>query len=1223
VTTTAQALRRPSDAAGSDASPARAAPARGGGPTRPGGPPVRLVQRLSVSTPTDPFEVEAGTAAQRIVAGQPVGAVSAAAGPARVAVGEDEEKVQRIAVGEDQEVIQRVPAGEDDEKVQRVAVGGGSVGAPAATALRNPVGGTSVPLAVRSVVEPRLGADLGGVRVHDDAAAHRTAAHLQARALTFGNHIFLGRGESPHDLPLMAHEVTHVVQQGAAFGLGGGPGPAVQAAGGEQVQRLPAFVTDTLAEYARYIPGYTLLTVIVGYDPLAGAAVERNAVNLVGGIMGLTPLGTVVFDKLNELGVLQDAFAFIEQQLATYGLSLGRIESLISEAWEEMDFVRLDPFDYNLGVLTRKLGGLVDDVAGFAAAVLGAVLDLIREAALDVVEPLLAENRAWSLIKKILRYDPLRDVPDEASTVEILEDFLILIGRETELAQMRERGALQETADWLDTQLGVFLGLLLQYRALFTAAWEAIQPENLTNLLPNLQALAGQAFSLLQQVWDFAGTVAAKVLELVKKALLGWLSDFALQVPGFHLLTVILGRNPFTGEDVPRTPTTIIRGFITLLPGGNATYDQLAESGVVGQAAASIEAAMAELGISWAMATELFLGIWNSLSIADLVDPVGAFVRIRDRFGETIARLFAFVMVVVREIFMLVLALMNFPTDVVVRIVTNAMAAWSAISQNPVGFILNLLGAVKEGFTRFFAGIFGHLLGGLLDWLFRGVRQAGIEPPSELSLEAGLEFVMQVLGITEENLWAKLAERIGQDRVDQIRGAIDKLTGIWTFVKDVQERGIVAIWEYIQGQITSLWDVVISTARNWIMEKIVIKVTMWLLSFLDPTFIMSVVNGFVFVFNAIASAVEYVREMLDIVDLFVGTVASIARGDIAPGAAMLEQGLVASIPVAIGFLAYQVGLGRIGDKIAEIVGGVHELVDKGLDWLMDQAERALNAVLGMLGMGEAEAADKATAPSPVDPKDHEAVATTVVATMQQAPKVTDYASVRVAKETQARDLETRYAALLEPGIKLSIAFAPPKQDAEDQDLDFEVTIAPNTTTKKSSVGIPEGPGLDLKVDEAVYIRLKPGAPEEPGRFVREQVLEGRAFYVFGVARFAQSGLLQFIPRGDTDSYRRRPERGHHTMDLAIVVGATEVVSETFVSGNMSQEEYELGWPLSMLATHTEARALDAHRSYIHPGAHWEMTGHYLSCNSCKGKLNAAARQGASLHYEPGNFTASA
>jgi Domain of unknown function (DUF4157) len=914
----------------------------GSAPTAGRSPVLRLaVQRLpEVSETHDPLEAEAAQAAQRIVAGQPAGPISSlVGGPQRVAVGEEE--TQRVAVGEEEvgeEPVQRL--------VQRLAQGRPAMTPGLASTLRFPSGGSPLPPSVRAAIEPGLGVDLGGVRVHDGAQAHDATALLQARAATYGSHLFLGRGESAHDLPLMAHEATHVVQQGA---IGPAPGPGAGAAGGGQVQRQAALIPDVLADYARYVPGYTLLTVIVGVDPITGEAVERNAVNLVGGLMGLSPLGTVVFDKLVELGLIDQAFAFVDRQLATFDLSIARLEAVVSEAWNEMELIR--GFDHNLGILVGKFTALVEDVAGFAGSLLSALVDMVREAAIGLAEPLLDENPAWSLIKKVLHYDPLRGVPVEATTVEILEDFLRLIGRETEIEQMRAHGTLQETADWIDSQLEAFGSLVSDLGALFAAAWNAIQPENLPNLQANLQTLALQAFALLQRALDFAATVAAKVLELVKTALLGWLSEFALEVPGFHLLTVILGRNPFTGEEVPRSAENLIRGFITLLPGGNATYDQLAQSGVIGQAAARIEGAMSELGISWEMVTGLFRGIWDGLSIDDLVDPIGAFVRIRDQFGEPILRLFAFVRVVLSEIFQLILALMNFPTEMIIRIITNAMQAYEDISQDPVGFFLNMMAAVKEGFTRFFGGIWDHLLSGLMGWLFRGLRGAGIEPPTELTLQSALDLLMQILGITVDRLWEKLAERIGQDRVDQIRDVIDKLTGIWTFVRDVQEQGPSAIWKYIQGQLSNLWNTIIQYVATWLMERIITQGIVKLLSFLDPTFIMSVVNGFIAIFQAIQSTIEYIRDLLEIVDHFVGTIASVARGDIDPGAAMLEEGLIDAVPVAIGFLAAQVGLGNVSDKIAEIVGGVREVVDSALDWLMDQAEAALQSILKTLGFG--------------------------------------------------------------------------------------------------------------------------------------------------------------------------------------------------------------------------------------------------------------------------------
>ncbi|MER5357680.1 DUF4157 domain-containing protein [Streptomyces sp. NPDC002785] len=64
---------------------------------------------------------------------------------------------------------------------------------------------------VRTVMEDRLGADFGAVRVHDDAVADRSARGIGALAYTSGEHVVLGHGgRDPHTL---AHELTHVIQQ--------------------------------------------------------------------------------------------------------------------------------------------------------------------------------------------------------------------------------------------------------------------------------------------------------------------------------------------------------------------------------------------------------------------------------------------------------------------------------------------------------------------------------------------------------------------------------------------------------------------------------------------------------------------------------------------------------------------------------------------------------------------------------------------------------------------------------------------------------------------------------------------------------------------------------------------------------------------------------------------------------------------------------------------------
>lgn len=89
-------------------------------------------------------------------------------------------------------------------------------------AARRPLqsGGRALPGPLRTLFEDALGADLSAVRVHADAEGAASARAERAHAYTHGGHVVFGQGRYRPDTNagrhLLAHELTHTVQQGAA-----------------------------------------------------------------------------------------------------------------------------------------------------------------------------------------------------------------------------------------------------------------------------------------------------------------------------------------------------------------------------------------------------------------------------------------------------------------------------------------------------------------------------------------------------------------------------------------------------------------------------------------------------------------------------------------------------------------------------------------------------------------------------------------------------------------------------------------------------------------------------------------------------------------------------------------------------------------------------------------------------------------------------------------------
>lgn len=121
----------------------------------------------------------------------------------------------------------------------------GLKGGPAPASVQSQIesakgGGQAVDKSVSQHVGAALGADVSGARVHTDARADSINRSLGARAATVGNDIFFSEGAyNPNTgagQQLLAHELTHVVQQGGAVRRK--PGQLPVSSGRPQVQRF-------------------------------------------------------------------------------------------------------------------------------------------------------------------------------------------------------------------------------------------------------------------------------------------------------------------------------------------------------------------------------------------------------------------------------------------------------------------------------------------------------------------------------------------------------------------------------------------------------------------------------------------------------------------------------------------------------------------------------------------------------------------------------------------------------------------------------------------------------------------------------------------------------------------------------------------------------------------------------------------------------------------------
>ena len=176
--------------------------------------------KVAVGPAHDAFEVQADAVADSVVAGRsppPVTPLPVSHSQAQRQPEEEEEEEELLQTKPIQRQSEEEEKEEEEEAVQTKGApgeaGASGMSAAAQHAIDTRGGGKALHPGVRNRLETSMGADFGGVRVHDDSSAHQSNVALKSRAFTHGQDIWLGQGESQTDLHLMAHETTHVIQQ--------------------------------------------------------------------------------------------------------------------------------------------------------------------------------------------------------------------------------------------------------------------------------------------------------------------------------------------------------------------------------------------------------------------------------------------------------------------------------------------------------------------------------------------------------------------------------------------------------------------------------------------------------------------------------------------------------------------------------------------------------------------------------------------------------------------------------------------------------------------------------------------------------------------------------------------------------------------------------------------------------------------------------------------------
>ena len=273
------------------------------------------------------------------------------------------------------------------------------------------------------------------------------------------------------------------------------------------------------------------------------------------------------------------------------------------------------------------------------------------------------------------------------------------------------------------------------------------------------------------------------------------------------------------------------------------------------------------------------------------------------------------------------------------NVLARAASAIPTILKDPIGFVGNLVSALKQGFENFVANIQKHLTQGLMSWLTGTLASAGVQVPDTFDVQGIFGLVMQLLGMTYDTIRASAVKRLGAEKVSYLEKNFELFRILAT-------QGLAGLWQVLKDKIGDVKAMVLDPIQNFIIEQVIKGGIQWILSMLNPA------SAFIKACQAIVQIVQFfmdnAQRIADLINSIVDAVLAIANGAIKQAVQGVENALATAIPLVIDFLAKLLGLGNIGQKVQAIIQKLRQPVENAVNWVINQGMKAYKKVSNKL-----------------------------------------------------------------------------------------------------------------------------------------------------------------------------------------------------------------------------------------------------------------------------------
>jgi len=559
---------------------------------------IQTASSLKVSSPTDPAEHEAEQTAKRIMRiplPQSESAVTAKCSPHATRFANTITQSEPLRIARKQEGTPAIPS----SLLSEISASQSS--------------GKPLPSSIRQFMEPRFNADFSGVRIHTSEQTARLSHQISAQAFTVGNQVYFGRDrfqpESREGRKLIAHELTHTIQQGAALQHTASvtrqsPVQAQRAWFPNPLDLLPNPLSF-IADKARLIPGFRMFTIVLGVNPINMSGVDRSPANVLRAVVEFMPGGILISQALDNNGIFDKVSNWVTQQIASLGMVGSSIKQCVSQFIASLSMSDLgNPgalWERAKRIFTEPIGRIINFVRGLVSG----ILSFIKNTILLPLARLASGTRGWDLLCAVLGRNPITGAAVPRSAEILIGGFMKLIGQDEVWENMQRANAVPRAFAWFNGALSNLTGFVRQIPALFISTLQSLTIADLV-LLPRAFAKVITVFGgFALQFATWAGNAVWNLLEIIFDTLKPGIMGY-IRRTGAALKSILKNPLPFVRNLVNAAKSGFLnfaRNFVRHLKAGLIDWLTGSLTGVYIPRALNLpelgKFALSVLGITW------------------------------------------------------------------------------------------------------------------------------------------------------------------------------------------------------------------------------------------------------------------------------------------------------------------------------------------------------------------------------------------------------------------------------------------------------------------------------------------------------------------------------------------------------------------------------------------------------------------------------------------------